>query len=279
MNFGTASSPIRKLIKHKLKSGQTITVSPGDDRMLRSVYDYLQGCATRELLTKQLESKREELLELGLNVENTFPISKMRQGSSVIKSGTMSKISSAPTAFKNQNVDDYDQNAEIMFDQISRSKDEYKLIENDLISHLSDDHKISYNDIEAMVKRLGIQNPQKRWIDQMIWEVDDLADEVICWDEFQLAYRRSIDDITGNEPSSFFRLLEFLTFDHSRKGYIIEDDCMEILFVRYGSSKLEKELKSIFGDQLRSMGGDGTLTLEAYLAACQTKTGRRAPLF
>lgn len=29
-------------------------------------------------------------------------------------------------------------------------------------------------------------------------------------------------------------LVQFLIFDGSNKGYIIEDDCMEILYARYG---------------------------------------------
>jgi hypothetical protein len=28
--------------------------------------------------------------------------------------------------------------------------------------------------------------------------------------------------------------LQFLIFDGSNKGYVIEDDCMEILYARYG---------------------------------------------
>lgn len=106
----------------------------------------------------------------------------------------------------------------------------------------------------------------------MIWEVDENLDNMIDFDELQLTYYRNINDTTGNEPCLFFRLLEvnstcghihsqsvglcksvnpsfitlyvvyrlccapmqFLIFDGSNKGYIIEDDCMEILYARYG---------------------------------------------
>jgi hypothetical protein len=63
------------------------------------------------------------------------------------------------------------------------------------------------------------------------------------------------------------------------QGYIIEDDCMEILFARYGSSKLERELESIFGARLRAHGGDGTLNLAGYFKSMEKKLGKRAQLF
>jgi hypothetical protein len=42
----------------------------------------------------------------------------------------------------------------------------------------------------------------------MIWEVDERFDEEIDVDEFYLTYYRNINDTTGNEPNSFFRLME-----------------------------------------------------------------------
>lgn len=68
----------------------------------------------------------------------------------------------------------------------------------------------------------------------MIWEVDENLDEFIDYDEFQLTYFRNTVDTSGNEPCLFFKLQEFMIFDGSHKGYIIEDDCMEILYARYG---------------------------------------------
>jgi len=204
---------------------------------------------------------------LGVNVEKSALLAvnnKSRQAST------------AAMSFKSTQLPG--QEAEIFFEDIQRVKDEYKIIEDKFASHLTNDHKISFLDIEAVLHSYGVHSPQKRMIEQMIWEVDELADGCVCWDELQLAYRRNVDDATGNEPSSFFRLVEFLTFDQGRKRFITEDDCMEILFVRYGSSKLETELKFIFGDALRSNGGDGSITFEGYLRSCLARTGRRAPL-
>jgi hypothetical protein len=71
-------------------------------------------------------------------------------------------------------------------------------------------------------------------------------------------------------------LLEFLIFDEAHKGYIMEDDCMEILFARYGAGRLEKELLLLFGKNLRSAGGKGILNMDEYLASVLARTGRRA---
>ena len=58
----------------------------------------------------------------------------------------------------------------------------------------------------------------------------------------------------ASEPHVFFRIIEFLTFDEARKGYCLEDDVMEVLFSRYGSYRLEKELQFLFGSSLRALG-------------------------
>ena len=51
---------------------------------------------------------------------------------------------------------------------------------------------------------------------------------------------------------------------------------MEILFTRYGPARLEQELQFIFGNKLRSRGGEGTTTLNDYLSAVLLRTGKRA---
>jgi hypothetical protein len=112
----------------------------------------------------------------------------------------------------------------------------------------------------------------------MMWECDEHGDLVIDWDEFLLTYWRNIQkDNTGlTEPNNFFNILEFISFDPAHRGFIMEDDVMEILFSRYGSARLEKELDFIFGNNLRVKGGDGTIDLQGYLAAVLGRTGRRA---
>jgi len=234
----------------------------------------MQGFSVRRQLTVQLEHTRQHLSSLGISSEKSAMTTKKIQ---VSLSSKLSVDTLNNTTLSDRHSVGVTEGV-AQHDIVQRVRDEYKIVQDKLTSHISMDHKISFQDIEAVLLSLGINNPQKRIIDQMIWEADELADEVICWDEFQLVYRRNLDDTTGNEPSSFFRLVEFLSFDQSRKGFIIEDDCMEILFVRYGGNKLESELKFIFGNNLRSSGGDGTMTFEGYLSAWLFRSGRRAPL-
>lgn len=168
--------------------------------------------------------------------------------------------------------------ADRRMDEFYKCKDEVAVLEKQTKDHVGMVHTICIKDIDAISKKLGVTFTKKQ-IEQMIWEIDEKLDGVICFDEFVLAYCRNVFDTSGNEPSSVFHLMEFLIFDETGKGYIIEDDCMEILFARYGSSKLERELESIFGDRLRARGGDGTLNFSGYLQSMERKLGKRAQLF
>jgi len=59
ISFGSPSKPVgANMVRHELKTGQTIMLTPSDERMLRTVYDYLQGFCIREQLAMQLELKR-----------------------------------------------------------------------------------------------------------------------------------------------------------------------------------------------------------------------------
>ena len=156
-------------------------------------------------------------------------------------------------------------------------KDEIDIIENKVKLFKSIDHKISLKDLEALIKKLDT-NLNRRTLEHMIWEVDEDTDGMIGWDELILTYSRNINDKDGNEPNFFFRILEFVAIDSHHKGYIIEDDCMEFLFARYGGSKLEKEMQTIFGKKLRVAGGDGTLNLTLFLKVNIERQGRRALL-
>lgn len=140
------------------------------------------------------------------------------------------------------------------------------------------DHKISIGDLDALMSELGVCQSAEA-VRHMVYEVDELVDEMISWDEFLLAYHRNVSDATGSEPTNFFRILEFVLFDPHHKGRIVEDDVMEVLFARIGAARLEEELQSIFGDSRRANGGDGTISLQQYLNACLIKDGRRALVY
>lgn len=247
-------------VEKELSTGQTIKLTALEDKMLKRVYDYLAGHATRQQFLKKIEQKKDEVSAISSEVKQMVTKeSSHHSDDHVVKSYRVEQ--------RNLN--------EIQTDAMFKAKDELQALEEKYKNFESQVHKIGFKDLDVLMKKLGVSMPKKN-IEFMIWEIDENGSGLIDFDEFQLTYYRNIMDTTGTEPCTFFHVLEFFTFDEQHKGYIIEDDCMEILFARHGSSRLEKELQFLFGDQLRAAGGNGTLTLSEYLSATLGRTGRRA---
>ena len=257
---------VRKEINRRLSTGQTIGLTASDEKMLRSAYDHMQGYAKRSQLEGYLEQKRQELTEMETQLPNFLPKGSASHRASMALSRKDTKI------ITKDSLDD-DDSQELQ--AYKRFADELVVLEDNLALVAKEDCRISIKDLDALITGFGV-SVQKRVLEHMIYEVDELVDDVICWDEFCLCYHRNVHDTTGSEPSAFFRIMEFVTFDFAHRGVVMEDDVMEILFVRIGAGRLEQEIKSIFGNNLRALGGTGTLTLEVYLGACLRKTGRRA---
>ena len=262
----TQHKETRKLLKKRMVSGQTIEITPQDEKLLRTAYDYMQG------FSKKIHY--ESAFNVARNEFDAFEANLTSEAKALKATRTTSTQVNVMKGYRN------DERTEV-----EKEVDDYNLAKKELLDAeekyhglVRVDHKISVKDIETLMKHLGIQ-PQKRVLDHMIYEVDEMVDDVICWDEFQLCYIRNVEDVTGDEPCTFFRLMEFILFDPNRKGIIQEDDVMEILFARIGAARLEEELQSIYGDNLRARGGTGTITLAQYFAACLAKTGRRSLLF
>lgn len=254
------STSTTKRQKRELSSGLMISLTAQEDRMLRKAYEYMQGHAKRKQVEEQLTQARQDLARLTPLIP-----AQLRN----------TKLDAASLNFKNYVEGDERTSAEVNMEAYVKTKDTIRLLEDRVRRMEGTDHRIRLEDIEVILKQLGSPRTSKE-LEFMIWEVDENLDGEIDFEELQLTYYRNIMDTAGSEPCAFFHLLEYLTFDGNHKGYIIEDDCMEILFARYGSQKLESELRFLFGKQLRSLGGDGTLSLSGYLAAVLTRTGRRA---
>jgi hypothetical protein len=109
----------------------------------------------------------------------------------------------------------------------------------------------------------------------MIWEVDENLDGCVDWDEFQMMYYRNMTDTTGLEPFELFNIVQFMTYDQDFKGHITEDDTMSTLFARYGREHVETQMRKLFGDKLKSAGGEGVLSLEGYLQVVGVRVPRQ----
>ena len=78
-------------------------------------------------------------------------------------------------------------------------------------------------------------------------------------------YKRSMADTTGFEPFHMFNIVMFMTLDDKFKGHITEDDALSVLFARYGRDRLEAQMNRLFGQHLKSKGGDGKLNFQEYI--------------
>lgn len=331
----------RRSVKRRLKTGQTVTLTPQDDRMIRLAYEYMAGYVKRielqqihetkkqnfaaaaaascksveidhELMTamaggkssnnhnkysSSAHRKRRHKMEQLDNKSDNADVSENVSVASGVSDGAQSIVSRGSQHLggreSDDDIDDLTVDSRLTGSQLQALTEEEQKIElyrrarsalkasfERLNKHLSDcdKHKITLKDLDAVLRKLGVVVPKKQQ-EQMLWEIDEDLDSRISWDEFTLTFCRNVDTTSGthaSEPHAFFRVIEFLTFDEHRKGFCLEDDVMEVLFSRYGSYRLEKELQFLFGPSLRALGGDGTLYLERYLNVLQDRSGRRA---
>jgi len=95
------------------------------------------------------------------------------------------------------------------------------------------DGKISVADLIEELTFLGFKVSRKEAA-LIIWEVDDDNDSVVDWDEFRTMFYRVRDDQTGCEPRKLFNLVDFLMLDKNHSGAVDQDECMTVLWARYG---------------------------------------------
>jgi hypothetical protein len=65
--------------------------------------------------------------------------------------------------------------------------------------------------------------------------VDEDANGYIDWENFVQLYVRCRKDKSGREPTRMYNLIEFMVCDKDGGGTMSEDECMEILFHRFGA--------------------------------------------
>ncbi len=106
-------------------------------------------------------------------------------------------------------------------------------------------HRVSADALAAVLKHLNHDIPRPK-LERMIWEIDEDQDGEVDWDEFTLMFERSIADTTGLEPFDLYNVVQFMMYDADQNGVITMDECITMLYQRYGHAKLENELQNIF---------------------------------
>ena len=115
----------------------------------------------------------------------------------------------------------------------------------------------------------------KAEVEDMIWEVDEDCDKCVSWDEFKLMFERCRHDKTGLEPRKLFNVVEFMMHDKDASGTIDMDECMEILFRRFGKDQLEERTNEFFKHDI---DGDNTISFMEFQKQMNTiRPKRRDP--
>jgi len=81
----------------------------------------------------------------------------------------------------------------------------------------------------------------------LIWEADDDLDGVVNWEEFLSVYQRCIVDQSGLQPTGLFNIIQFLIYDKESKGVISVEQTLQMLFVRHGRDRMDREVVDLFG--------------------------------
>ena len=108
--------------------------------------------------------------------------------------------------------------------------------------------------LRKMLKKLtGKYN--KKDIELMIWEVDTNLNGYISYDEYERMYKNCIIDKKEREPKRLYTLVQFLMFDKEHKGYITEEDTLEILCIR-NNNGLDNAIEDIFAVEIKDEKGN-----------------------
>jgi len=217
-----------------------------EEQDLRRVYDRLAGGAERDRKQNLLAVKRAECKAINDRLE-TEDFDEVEDGDQIEDE-------------LNDRVESLESEIEVVLSELKKLEDRT-------------DRTISSSDLDHVLRSLG-RPAHKKAVEFMIWEVDENIDGVVDWGEFQLMFHRNKGDQTGLEPFELYNLVEFMTFDRDNKGFITEDDTMSTLFVRHGRSQVEHLVANMFGEKLRAKGGEGTLSLEDYLAVASVRNPR-----
>lgn len=136
----------RKIISKKLSTGQKITLTPHDDRILKNIYDYISGYAKRKQIETALETIKKEVntLNNAIPTQTKLQMQLQRGGSFDY---TVENVSQGSEVIKSEN--------DILLDKYYQAKAEQLKLEDTLKLHSMTDHKISFKDLEGVLKSLN----------------------------------------------------------------------------------------------------------------------------
>ena len=140
----------------------------------------------------------------------------------------------------------------------------------------NEDKWFDSSDVKRILKKLGVKNVTQQKVDLMIWEVDENLDKRVDEKEFELMYKKCIEDKNFLEPKNLFNLVQYLMFCktventtlveeniHDFNTTIIPEDTYFLIYARLDrqiedDSKrdmLDEEIRIIFGENEKNPDG------------------------
>ena len=119
----------------------------------------------------------------------------------------------------------------------------------------SNDSKISAEELMQEFEFLGHKVTEKEAA-LTVWEVDDDNDSHVDWDEFRTMFYRTRDDQSNCEPRRLFNLVDFLMLDKNHSGSVDLDECITLLYMRFGKHLVEENLAAMKAEDHASLRAD-----------------------
>merc|ERR1711904_733869 len=135
--------------------------------------------------------------------------------------------------------------------------------------------KIGFKELNDQLIKLDYRAKRVE-VEDMIWEVDEDCDHCVSWDEFKLMFHRCRNDRTGLEPRKLFNVVEFMMHDKDSSGSIDMDECMEILFRRFGKEMLEEKTNEFFQND---DDGDANISFQEFQKQMNTMRPRKKEVY
>ena len=213
-------------------------------------------CALEKEPSSDENSKEKKYLR---EIEEKVKIKKMKIQNNGFKSKTMSIAQRNQNKKKNKlNEDDEDSKTYVP----TKKKEYLEDAKNGKIDLYKDPEKeeeklrherFGKKALRKIFKKLtGTFN--KKDIELMIWEVDTNLNGYISFDEYEKMYKRCVIDKKELEPKKLYTLVQFLMFDKEHKGYITEEDTLEVLCVR-NNNGLDNAINDIFMEEIKDEKG------------------------
>ena len=211
-----------------------------------------------KIYQKNIEKKANEkkMKKIKQNFKSkTLAIENKKKNKKHIKIGTKKKFSEdlKNEEEKNNNLD----NNEIDNNKNQSKNEENKEIkeENEKKEEKKEEklNKFGKKALRKVFKKLT-STFNKNEINLMIWEVDSNLDGYIDYNEYENMYKRCVIDEKEREPKKLYHLIQFLMFDKEQKGYITEEDTLEVLCIR-NTNGLDNAINDIFGIENKDENG------------------------